>query len=182
MELNFINNGGYIVNLDVAKAINGDKEAFEELIRTNKDSMYRIAKTILSNEDDIIEAMQEATLKAYKGINKLRQKEFFKTWLFRILINECNEVYRKKNKEIIVDKEELCTISIVDKYENMDLKNAINTLNKDMQTIINLYYYEDLSVKDISSILNIPENTVKTNLSRARKRLYSVLKEGYIYE
>lgn len=182
MELSLRGEGGYIVDLTVTKAIKGDKKAFEELIRNNKDSMYRIAKTILQNEEDIIEAMQEATLRAYLGIDKLRKKEFFKTWLFRILINECNGILRKKSKEFIVDKEELCVIGTIDNYENIDLKNAINDLSKDMKTIVNLYYYEDLSVKDISSVLSMPENTVKTNLSRARKRLYSVLKEGYINE
>ena len=81
--------------IQVKRAKRGDKEAFCNLVRVNKVAIYRVAKSILNKEEDIEDAVSEAILKAYKNIPKLKNEEFFKTWLIRIVINESNNLYKK---------------------------------------------------------------------------------------
>lgn len=92
-------------NLDtVTLAKKGDREAFISLMESNKISMYRVAKSILHNECDIEDAMQNTIILAYEKIYKLKKNDYFKTWLIRILINECNKVHKKNKKTISLEK------------------------------------------------------------------------------
>ena len=166
-----------IVSLDVIKARRGDKDAFCNLIRINKISMYRVAKSILSKEEDVEDAVSEAILKAYKNISSLKDESFFKTWLIRIVINESNTIYKKRNKEIAVYDEQFINVQVNDKYKDLTLYNAINALDNDLRTITILFYFEDMKYKDIAKALGIKEGTVKSRLSRAKDKLYNILKE-----
>ena len=123
MELiSFLN---YKKKSNIIKARNGDNEAFLELINENKLNIYRVARGILSNEHDIEDAIQNTVIKAYEKINTLKKNEFFRTWLIRILINECNEIIRK-NKRMPSINESNHEEKYNDCYENIDLTNAIN--------------------------------------------------------
>ena len=88
----------------VEKSKKGDNQAFSELIISMENELYKIARTRLRNEEDIKEAVQETIIKTYSSLKKLRNSKFFKTWIIRILINECNNVY-SKNKKIIKKKQ-----------------------------------------------------------------------------
>ena len=81
----------------VERAKNKDKTAFSELIVKVKKELYLIAKTKLNNEEDIGDGIQETVLISYKNLKKLRKNEIFKTWIIRILINECNKTYKRKS-------------------------------------------------------------------------------------
>lgn len=163
--------------MEVKRAKRGDKEAFCNLIRINKIALYRVAKSILNNEDDIEDAVSEAVLKAYKNIKTLKHEEFFKTWVIRIVINESNNLYKKRIKEISVDKEHFKNIEINDDYRDLSLYNAINSLDDDLRTTTILFYFEDMKYKDIAKVLNVKEGTIKSRLSRAKEKLYNILKE-----
>ena len=162
--------------MKVKRAKNGDKEAFCNLVRVNKIAIYRVAKSILNNEDDIEDAVSEAVLKAYKNIKTLRDESFFKTWLIRIVINESNNLYKKRAKEIAVDKEHFKDIQVNDNYKDLSLYNAINSLDEDLRITTILFYFEDMKYKDIAKILNVKEGTIKSRLSRAKEKLYNILK------
>ena len=82
----------------VEKAKNDDKRAFSELIMATEKELYLIAKSKLKSDDDIGDAIQETIYKSYKNIKKLRDNSVFKTWIIKILINECNNIYKKKSK------------------------------------------------------------------------------------
>lgn len=166
---------------DISLAKKGNKEAFQKLIRENKNSMYRIARTILSNEADIEDAISEAIMKSYKNITTLKKDKYFKTWLFKILINECNCIYRK-NAKVVLYEGILDTVVYLDNYKDMTLKEAVDSLEENLRTVVVLFYYEDLTIKQISSLMDIPEGTIKTRLSRARNKLYHMLKEENINE
>lgn len=163
--------------LEVKRAKRGDKNAFCKLIKLNKFAIYRVAKSILNKEEDIEDAVSEAILKAYKNINKLKDETFFKTWLIRIVINESNTLYKKRNREIAVDKDSFINIEVNDKYKDLTLYNAINSLEEDLRVTTILFYFEDMKYKDIAKVLNIKEGTVKSRLSRAKEKLYNILKE-----
>ena len=80
----------------VERAKNKDKDAFSELIMNVKKELYLVAKLKLKNEDDISDAIQETLLKSYKNIRKLKNNNMFKTWIIKILINECKIIYKRK--------------------------------------------------------------------------------------
>lgn len=149
--------------MEVKRAKCGDKEAFCNLIRINKIAIYRVAKSILNNEEDIEDAVSEAILKAYKNIQALKQEVFFKTWLIRIVINESNNLYKKRAKEIAVDKDHFKNIKVNDNYKDLSLYNAINSLDEDLRITTILFYFEDMKYKDIAKVLNVKEGTIKSS-------------------
>lgn len=160
-------------------AQDGDKEAFVIVIESYKFKLYRIGRTLLSNDEDIGDAMQETVLKVFKGITNIKKLESFKSWIFKIMINECNNILRSRKKISFFTKlfkEE----SYVDEYnfENEPVMKAIKSLKEDFKKVILLHYYEDLSVRDIAEVLEISEGTVKSRLSRARGKLSEMLKSG----
>ena len=161
---------------NVAKAKNGDKEAFIELINENRLNIYRVAKGILKNEYDIEDAIQNTVIKAFEKISTLKNDDFFRTWIIRILINECNDILRK-NKRVVSLEDSIGKEKYDDKYENMDLINAVKSLNEDLRNITVLYYFEDMSTVEIAKTLEIPEGTVRSRLSRAREKLRERMKE-----
>ena len=163
--------------MEVKRAKRGDKEAFCNLIRLNKVAVYRVAKAILNKEEDIEDAVSESILKAYKNIQTLKDEAFFKTWLIIIVINESNNLYKKRSKEIAVDKDHFKNIKVNDNYKDLSLYNAINSLDEDLRITTILFYFEDMKYKDIAKILNVKEGTIKSRLSRAKEKLYNILKE-----
>lgn len=159
---------GYKLDL-VYKAKKGNGKAFTKLIEENIKSIYRVAKGILSSEDDIEDAIQNTILKAYSNIKTLRKEELFKTWLIKILINECNKIYNFNKKCISLDK--VIEEQYNDKYENLDLKIAVDSLPEELRLVIVLFYFEDLKISEVSEIIGIPEGTVKSRLSRAKTKI-----------
>lgn len=87
----------------ITEAKNGDKEAFVRLIRMNKQSLYKTAWIYLRDEQDIADALQNTILSCYENIQRLREPKYFKTWLMRILINECKDILRQKNHAAELD-------------------------------------------------------------------------------
>lgn len=168
----------FIHNIKAAKK--GDNSAFEALINENRLSLYRVAKGILKNEEDVADAIQETIINSYCGIKNLIKNEYFKTWLIKILINECNKIRYSKSR--VVPMEEVRNEYDVyeDSYSDNEVLRTVNLLTEDMRVVILLYYYEDFSIKTISKILSIAEGTVKSRLSRAREKLNELLKEGSV--
>lgn len=164
----------------VKKAKNGDVDEIGNLIQDNIPSMYRVAFGILKNEEEIYDAISNTTVIVFEKISDLKQEEFFKTWLTRILINECYKIYNLNKKVIYLENcstENLNRIQFSEKdmLEEIDARELINNLSKDLKETVILYYFEDFSIKEISKILKIPEGTVKSRLSNARKSLEKIL-------
>ncbi|GFP74649.1 sigma-70 family RNA polymerase sigma factor [Clostridium fungisolvens] len=160
---------------DVRLAKKGNKEAFCRIIESNKNQLYRIAKGIVHFEADIEDVFQEATLKAWLQIKTLKKDEYFKTWLIRILINECNTILRKRKSVITLEEVSFTESEDLNINEKLDLWNALNSLSDEYRTVVVLFYYEDLPYKDIAAILKISEGTVKSRLSRAKAKLEEIL-------
>lgn len=161
----------------VKKAQKGDKKAFNELMLYYEKDLYNIAKSRLYNEDDVCDAIQETIFIAYQSIRKLLNTSKFKNWLVKILINECNKIYKNtKNNLYNIDDKSDCII-----YENNDsdleFLNLMNVLNDDEKNIFILYYQEGYTSKEISKILNINQNTILSKLSRGKEKIKDTLKE-----
>lgn len=163
---------------NVRLAIEGDKEAFSILIKENLKSLYTVAKGILNSEYDIEDAIQNTILKSYEKIKYLKNEEYFKTWLTRILINECNNIIRKNKKVTYIEDSQINNEDYEDKYKNIDLIKAINSLTLDLRTTMWLFYFNDMSIEEISYSLKIPKGTVKSRLNRGREKIYNIMSEG----
>ena len=166
---------------DIKRAMNGDKQAFINIIEEYKIALYKVIKAILQNEDDVCDAMQETLINIYENIHKLQNEKYFKTWATRIAINECYHIIRKQkiNQDKIVkmqresSEQEKESLNI----EKTDIEIAISKLDKDLRLVVVMYYYNNLKVSDIAKTLEIPAGTVKSRLSRARESLYESLKQ-----
>lgn len=147
-----------------------NKETFKEKVLETESTLYNVSKSILSNDKDCEDAVQEAILKAYNKLKTLKEEEYFKTWLIRILINEC---YSLKRKELKTLSYEECFDIAADnnKDEYSELYFEIQKLPERIRITIVLYYVEGYSIKEIKKILKIPEGTVKSRLAKGRKLL-----------
>lgn len=153
----------------IKKAQKQDTDAFIQLIEENKTALYKVAKSCLKNEEDIADAMQDTVLSAFEHIGELRSVSFFKTWLTRILLNHCNDIIRKQSRMVSMEEAEEPAGSLIESdYEFYDL---LRELPEKDRTIFLLYYGEGFNTREISEILQWNENTVRSRLSRGRKKL-----------
>jgi RNA polymerase sigma-70 factor (ECF subfamily) len=160
-----------VVTDKVALAKKGDKDAFINLIHENKTNLYRVAIAMLKNQADAEDAIQMTIMKAYEKIGRLKKNLYFKTWLIRILINQCNDTLRAKKKVISLENMNGEVGGYEDSYKDLDVQNAIYSLKEELRLVTILFYYEDLTTKEISKLLKIPEGTVRSRLSTARTTL-----------
>ncbi|EGT3600959.1 sigma-70 family RNA polymerase sigma factor [Clostridium perfringens] len=168
----------------IKESMKGNKESFGILIKNNKEYLYKMAFLYVKDEQDALEVIHETVYRAFLNIEKLKKAKFFNTWITRILINVSIDFLKKKGKNEMLDestpiRKERCEIST---EEKLDLYNAIDLLNDNYKTVIIMMYFNDMKIKDISRVMEIPENTVKTYLRRAKQALGEVLKEGYLNE
>ena len=152
------------------------EEQFTALIEENKLRFYKTAKIILKNDDDVYDAIQEALISIYRNYEQLENTDYFSTWATRIVINKCYDLLRKNKNNIVPIDEKIendRNIAQYDEYEvdEYGIKEAMKYLNEDFKLIVILYYYDNYSIKEISQIVNIPEGTVKSRLSKAREIL-----------
>jgi RNA polymerase sigma-70 factor (TIGR02954 family) len=160
----------------VKKAIKGNDDAFLQLIQTYKVDLYKTALSFLRNEEEALEAIQEVTYRAYKGIGKLKEVSYFKTWLIRIMINYCNDQL-KKQKRVVINEEVLKSIGVSENHSELELKDVMLGLDDRSREILTLKYFHDLKIKDIAETMQCPEGTVKTWLNKALKALREKLEE-----
>ena len=170
----------------IEKAINGDTNAFTMLILNYKQDLYKIALTKLHTEYDIDEAIQETLISAFQNIKNLKDKKKFKSWIIKILINKCNDVYKKRKYKLVsfenVENYQITHEPYSEIDSKLDFYSIINSLNDDNEKIIMVLYYNNkFTTKEISEILNKKENTIKTILYRAKIKLrnkYNMLTES----
>lgn len=155
----------------VVKAKNGDKDAYSELIVSIQSDLYRVARARLKCEADAQDVVQDTVIKAYLNLGKLKSNKNFKTWITRILINECNRFYkRSKRRDELFNKYAIDANSSTYMDDTVDIDNIMKVLNEKEKKIVELNV-DGYSIKQISKKLGINENTVKTNLSRGKIKL-----------
>lgn len=158
------------MKLLIKRAKRGDKVAFVELMKENELSLYKVAKSILKNDEDVADAMQETILSALEKISELKEDKYFKTWLTRILINKCNDILRKNSK--IIQLEEYFDVGYTEDFiQSMSIKEGMDTLSDAQKLVLHLYYVMGFNSREISELLNENESTIKVRLSRSRNKL-----------
>lgn len=149
-------------------------EEFVELTREYTANLYRLALGILHNPADAEDAVAETVLKAYEKIHTLHKRESFKPWLLKIAANEAKSLYIKNRRTTPDDNIEEYMPAFCDEYH--ELWDVVMKLEETYREVVILFFYERLSIKEISRILSIPEGTVKSRLSRGKKQLKQLLK------
>ena len=149
-------------------------EEFVHQISDAEKSLYRVAKSILKNDADCADAIQNAVLKAFDKIGTLKQESFFRTWLTRILIYECYQIMRAQKEQVpyeeYMEKQE-------DSLGYSEVFHTLMELDEMYRVPFTLHYIEGYSTKEIAKILDISISNVKTRLSRARAKLQERLEE-----
>ena len=159
-----------------------NKKQFTAQVLDAEKSLYHIAKSILKNDEDCADAMQNAILHAFEKLHTLRNEMYFKTWLTRILINECNHIIRSRKEQIPYEDyyEEAQTLTKQEDYS--EVFEAVMELEHNYRIPFVLFYVEGFSIKEICQILKLSQSTVKTRLYRSRKLLKEKLAGVYGYE
>lgn len=154
-------------------------DEFCEKVRQCENAMYALAFSIMKNEYDAADAMSESIMKAYSSMDKLRNDRAFKSWILKILHNTCLEMLRKKQDTVNIDEQYDLQEpdSGSDISTKLVLRQAVNKLNQPYRTIVTLYYYENLSLIEISKITGSSLVAVKKQLSRAREMLRTSLRK-----
>ena len=146
-----------------------DPDAFDRLMRPQLQGLYRIAISMLENEEDAADAIQETVLKCWQKIGQLKREEYFRTWLTRILINRCKDILRGRKKYILV--EDIPETGYEDQYFTNEWKTLLSSLDEKYRIVMELYYVDEFSTKEIAFMLHITEGNVRSRMSRGRKQL-----------
>ena len=157
----------------IEDAKNSNPNAFDQLMRTQLQRMYRIAVSMLQNEEDAADAIQETVLKCWQKIGQLKNDEYFQTWLTRILINQCKDILRERKKFVFV--EDIPEIVHEDNYFTDEWKELLSSLSKKNRIVMELYYVDGFSTKEIAEMLHITDMNVRTRMARGRRQLEQFL-------
>ncbi|MCX7714412.1 MAG: sigma-70 family RNA polymerase sigma factor [Clostridia bacterium] len=173
----------------------GDHEAFNQLVQLYQSKVINIAYGLLSNTEDAADAAQDTFIKIYRSISSFKGKSSLSTWIYRITVNVCTDILRKRGKQNIFSinthtedderefdikdpshtPDELAEITEMQK----EIRSAIASLPHDYKIVVVLYDIEGLSYNEISQILSCPIGTVKSRLNRGRTLLKNALAEPF---
>lgn len=166
----------------IEKVQNSDIQAFSFLVEKHKDMVFSIAFRILKNREDAEELAQDAFIKAYQSLGTFRGESRFGTWLYRIAYNAA--VSRSRKKQMVLSEldhriienyptdemsDELDRLSDEDQKKIVD--GLLDTLNPEENSLIMLYYYDNLPTEEIGEIMGLTQSNVKVKLHRLRKKL-----------
>ena len=159
----------------------------ENLMIEHGNELTRLAYSYVKDTEIAKDVVQNTFIKCYKNLDSFRNDAHIKTWLYRIAINECKDYLKSWHYKMVQVKsfmnETARSISpsvektVMDKYNSEEMKDTIFSIPKVYREVVFLYYYDSLNSEEIATVLDIPVNTVKTRLRRAKQRLQSIIKE-----
>ena len=152
----------------VKKAKQKDPDAFTKLMQLYLKDMYKTARAILMNDEDAADAIQDTILACWEKIHTLKATRYFKTWMTRILINNCYKIRKNAGNTGLLEEYE--EPAVYDVY-NLELKEALSSLDEKYRIIMTLFYSEGYRIHEIAEMLKIPKSTVQTRLKRGREKL-----------
>lgn len=123
----------------ISQARNGDPDAFTALMESQMQNMYKAARSVLCNDEDIADAISDTILVCWEKLSQLKEARYFRTWMTRILLNKCNDILRKRKQMVWMD-EIPETPDVDDGFENSEWKEALNSLAENFRLVVMLYY------------------------------------------
>lgn len=173
----------------IEKIRNGDMIAFETLYDTYKKKALQLAYLITGNQNIAMEVVQEAFIECYLSIEHLREAAYFATWFYRIVTRTAWRCLKKEKRFIPIEGiEEVLGVnqSYGDPYKQSDLSEfmirQINKMGYKKRTTLILFYYNELSIKEIAEVMGCFEGTVKSRLNAGRQELKKYLEDAYAIE
>jgi RNA polymerase sigma-70 factor (ECF subfamily) len=170
----------------ISEVLKGNSEAFAPLVEKYKQLAFSLSMKITKNREDAEEAAQDAFIKAYKSLETFKGNATFKTWFFRIVYTtSVSKIRGKQHSHVsfeeykLTDSEMLDTENAIGQLDaeerSHQLHKAMDLLSPEERAILNFYYFEDLPVEEISTIMDMSASNVKVKLFRSRKKLYEQL-------
>lgn len=170
------------------QARSGDGDAFAQLFQEHAPMLWKVAASVMDDEDEAADMLQETAIKAWRAIPRFDGKSALSTWLTRILLNRCFDEIRSKRRTIpfsditqAVDAGEARLLvqgsapaGVADACERMDMDATLARLGVSDRLILTLFYVNDLPISEIASVLDASEGAVRTRLARARKRFKGI--------
>lgn len=152
---------------------------FTRAVERHQDMVYRVALHSLGTPQDADDAVQEVFLRLYQRAEPFDSPEHLRRWLLRVTLNYCRDVLKSPWHRRRVSLESLPELPAFQREEERVLYQTVMSLPEKYRTVLDLFYYEELSVREIAGLLHIEVSAVTTRLSRARGKLKDALGEGW---
>jgi RNA polymerase sigma-70 factor (ECF subfamily) len=181
-----------ITHETLTKAAQGDLKAFETIYREASSFVYNVAFRVVGNKENTEEVVQEVFLTVYHKLKEFRFESSFKTWIYRVTVNQAINMAKKAAKtrdKMMTYDEQIHPVPVkadveanIEKEHKEELiEELLNAINPDQRACVVLRNIEGLSYEEISKTLKININTVRTRLKRAREKMLSLKKQvGYV--
>jgi RNA polymerase sigma-70 factor (ECF subfamily) len=175
-------------------ARNGDRNAFAELVELYKDKIFHLAYRMLNNKQEAEDAVQETFLRVYTNLHRYDENQKFSTWIFRIGTNLCIDKLRRRKNTYSLDAEmpdgegndyyamlpsheDTPEKQVIVSETQEQIRQAIETLPEKYKSVVILRYLHDMSLQEISDVLDMPVTTIKTRVHRGREYLRKRLEQ-----
>lgn len=172
----------------IDKILNGDTNAFTILVNRYKDLVFTLSLRMIKNREEAEEVAQDTFIKIFKSLSKFKGDSKFSTWIYKITYNTCLDRLKKNKRQqytVAIDEyteHQIKTLdNALDKIEEQEkqlaIKNCLELLPSEDSFMLTLYYFEELSLDEISKITGLKPNNVKVKLFRSRKKMATILKQ-----
>ncbi|MBT8325670.1 MAG: sigma-70 family RNA polymerase sigma factor [Winogradskyella sp.] len=173
----------------IIKAVaNGDTLAYAQLVDRYKDLVFNVALKLLQHREEAEEVAQDTFIKVFKQLSSFKGQSKLSTWIYKIAYNNSLDRLKKNKKyrnDVPIDgftTERLKCVDnaleqLIEAEKQQLIKNSLAQLPEDYRLVLQMFYFEDLSLQEMAEIINIEANTVKVKLFRARKKLATILEE-----
>ena len=151
-----------------------NENEFAESVQRQRRALYAAAYAYLGSEADALEAVDEAVYRGLMSFKKLRQPEYFATWLMRILINVCKDELKRRKRTVTLEE---LPESAIESFDALPLKDAVARLPRELREVVALHFFAELTLSETAQTLKIPQGTAATRLRRATALLRLELSE-----
>jgi RNA polymerase sigma-70 factor (ECF subfamily) len=172
----------------IGQVLEGKTNAFTYIVDRHKDHAYNLALRICGNHEEAEEVAQDAFMKAYRSLTHFKMRSSFATWLYRIVYNTAISLVRTRKKGVLsleefpADATDFIRNSSTEEEGETEYKNslvnfALQKISEEERGLITFYYYEELSIEEISEITAISKSNVKVKLFRARQKMTAIIEK-----
>ncbi|MFL1896345.1 RNA polymerase sigma factor [Aquimarina sp. 2-A2] len=170
----------------IIRARNGDSKAFRTLVDIHKDKSLSLALSIIKNKSLAEDILQEVFIKVHRNLGRFKFKSKFSTWLYKIVVNTCNNELRRHKNNISIEESEVVINLSTKRKDNQILllqdqkeyiQKAMEQLKMDEALVIRLFYLCEMSLKEIEIITKFSTSKIRVDLHRGRKNLHLILKQ-----
>ena len=186
METSNFENSQEFSQKQIQMAAKGDQNAISQLYEATYHQVYHTVKSMVQDEDAVLDIVQDSYVKAFRSLDQLDKPENFRAWMKRIAANKAKDYFKKKRPVLFSemvseddeeidfqdDRTEHLPEEVIDRQETTRLISEIlDSLSEEQRLVIGMFYYEQMSVREIAQILGCSENTVKSRLNYGRKKV-----------